>query len=111
MRRFISKNSGVKHIKYVDERPLSISEMYRRSILGIPLSCSRPKENNIPINNRFYTDDFDVLDIAIQNDMRIHEENKRQLLEKNAQYKKDQEEFKVWKELKQKEILERNNIE
>lgn len=68
---FVAINSGRKHKNFVDEPPLSVSEMYRRAIKGIPLSVPSPKNDNIPLNNRFYNDDFDVLDISIMNDKRL----------------------------------------
>lgn len=104
MRRYISQNSGVKHKNYVDETPLLLNEMYRRSLLGIPLSVPQPKDNNIPVNNRFYSDDFDVIDIAIKNDMRISEEERLKQLEANAKFKAEQDEFLAWKKQREAEI-------
>lgn len=95
--RHITKNSGRKHKNFVDERPLSISEMMRRATLGIPLSAYRPKDDNIPLNNRFYNDDFDVLDMSIKNDMRLSEEAKKAQLEQNAKLKAQRDEFEAWK--------------
>lgn len=99
---FVASNSGKTHKKYISESPLTVSEMYRRATLGIPLSVPRPKEDKIPLNNRFYTDDFDVLDVAIMNDMRLSEEQRKQQLLDNEARKKEVEEFNAWK--KQREI-------
>ena len=103
-KRFITKNSGVKHRKFVDERPLSIQEMYRRSVLGIPLSVPKPRCERIPINDRFYVDDFDVIDISIKNDMRISEEERTKRLEERKEMKRQHDEFLEWKKQKELEI-------
>lgn len=105
-RRYITKNSGRRHAQFVDEAPLTIAEMMRRAVNGIPLSVYKPKNDNIPINNRFYNDDFDVLDIAIKNDMRLSEEAKKRQLDENAKRKKEADEFKAWKIEQEKKALE-----
>ena len=94
---FVASNSGRKHKKFVDEAPLSVSEMYRRAVRGIPLSVPVAKNDNIPLNNRFYNDDFDVLDISIMNDMRITEEERKRRLEENEFRKKEMQAFQEWK--------------
>ena len=101
---FVASNSGRKHKNFVDDPPLSVSEMYRRAVKGIPLSVPRPKEDNIPLNNRFYNDDFDVLDIAIMNDKRLSEENRLAQLEANEKRKREKEEFDAWKLQREKEL-------
>lgn len=104
--RYITKNSGRRHAKFVDEAPLTIAEMMRRAVNGIPLSVYKPKNDNIPLNNRFYNDDFDVLDMAIKNDMRLSEEAKKRQLEENAKRKKEADEFKAWKIEQEKKALD-----
>lgn len=94
---FLVKNSGVKHKKFSNDKPLSIAEMMRRAQNGIPLSVYQPKNDNIPLNNRFYNDDFDVLDLAIKNDKRFAEEERKRLLEENAKRKAEIDKFEAWK--------------
>lgn len=101
---YTSVNSGRKHKNFVDEPPLSISEMYRRVINGIPLSIPKPRNENIPLNNRFYNDDFDVLDMAIMNDKRLSEEQRKKDLEANEKRKRDKEEFDAWKRERELEM-------
>ena len=95
--RFITHVSGRRHIGFVDEAPLTIAEMMRRAVNGIPLSVYQPKNDNIPLNNRFYNDDFDVLDVAIQNDMRLSKEAKKRQLDENEKVRKERDEFNKWK--------------
>lgn len=104
---YISDNRGVKHARFVDEAPLTVSEMYRRAISGIPLSIPKPKEDRIPLNDRFYVDDFDVIDVSIMNDKRISEEERKKRLEENEIRKKELQDFLDWK--KQREI-DLNNL-
>lgn len=104
MSRFINHNSGVKHIKFVDEAPISIQQMLIRSVNGLPLSVPRPKLERIPVNNRFYVDDFDVLDISIKNDMRISEEQKERIMRENKERKKQLDEFNAWKAKMEEEL-------
>lgn len=93
----ISVNSGRQHKNFVDEAPLSPSEMMRRAINGIPLSVPKPKDDKIPLNNRFYNDDFDVLDVIIQRNAQLTEEAKKRQLEENEKRKLYHEEFEAWK--------------
>lgn len=105
-KRYITLNSGRRHAKFVDEAPLTIAEMMRRAVNGIPLSVYKPKNDNIPLNNRFYNDDFDVLDTAIKNDVRLSEEAKKRQLEENTKRKKEMDDFKAWKLEQEKKALE-----
>lgn len=104
--RYITQNSGRRHAKFVDEDPITIAEMMRRAVNGIPLSVYKPNNDNIPLNNRFYNDDFDVLDMAIKNDMRLSEEAKKRQLDENAKRKKEIDDFKAWKVEQEKKALE-----
>ena len=106
---FVATNSGRKHKNFVDDPPLSVSEMYRRAVKGIPLSVPRPKDENIPLNNRFYNDDFDVLDVAIKNDKRLSEEERKKQLEANEKRKKDIEDFNAWKKQRELELNKLND--
>ena len=101
--RHITKVDARKHKNFVDEKPLSIAEMMRRAALGIPLSVYQPKNNNIPLNGRFYNDDFDVLDMSIKNDLRLSEESKKAMLEENEKRKAEKAEYEAWKLEKAKE--------
>lgn len=101
--RHITLNSGRKHKNFVDERPLTIAEMMRRASLGIPLSAFTPKNDNIPLNNRFYNDDFDVLDMAIKNDLRLSDEAKKEQIERNAKAKAEREAYEAWRHQQAKE--------
>ena len=95
---YVTDVSSTTHVKFDPQKPISIAEMMRRAQNGIPLSVYQPKNDNIPINNRFYNDDFDVLDLAIKNDKRISEESRRKQLEENAERKKQNDEFLAWKQ-------------
>ena len=106
----ISVNSGVKHAKFVDDPPLSVSEMYRRAVKGIPLSVPVQKDDRIPLNNRFYVDDFDVLDVSIRNDMRISEEERKKRLEENEFRKKEIQDYQEWKKQRQLESLNQSDV-
>lgn len=106
---YTAENSGVKHIKFQDDKPLTVTEMYRRALKGIPLSVPVAKEDRIPLNDHFYVDDFDVLDISIRNDKRITEELRQKKLKENEFRKKELESYKEWK--KQQELKKLNKDE
>lgn len=106
---YTAGNSGVKHVKFQDDKPLTVSEMYRRAVKGIPLSVPVAKEDKIPLNNHFYVDDFDVLDVSIRNDKRITEELRQQKLKENEFRKKEIESYREWK--KQQELKKLNKDE
>lgn len=108
--RFISETGKEPHALFVDERPLTISEMMRRAVNGIPLSVFKPKDDKIPLNGRFYNDDFDVLDTALKNDKRLSDEAKKALLEKQEKDKQDRRDFDSWKLEQQKKNIESSQI-
>lgn len=93
-----SRNNGDKHPLFVDERPLSVSEMYRRTLLGIPLSCPKPLCDRINLNGNFNTDMFDVLDTALANEVRISAENKQKDLLEQRKLDEERRLFKEWKD-------------
>lgn len=92
--RYVIKNSGVKHIGFVYEPPLSISEMMLRAQLGIPLSVPKQSFDRFTLNDRFYTDDFDILDVALRNEKRLSEEQKQALIDDNKRAKELQAKIK-----------------
>lgn len=102
---FHSHNSGDKHPLFENNPPLSVHEMYMRSLNGIPLSVPIPKSDKIPVNCNFFTDKFDSLDYVISQASRLSdEERERQKLE-NEKLKKEREEFEKWKLDQEKERL------
>lgn len=93
-----SRNSGDKHPRFVNERPMSVSEMYRRTILGIPLSIPQPLSDRINLNGNFHTDAFDVLDTALANEVRISQENKEKALLEQRKIDEERKMYNEWKE-------------
>lgn len=73
-------NSGKVHKGFVSEPPLTISEMMYRAQKGIPLSVPKNSFDKLSVNDKFYSDDFDILDIALRNEKRLSEEQKQALL-------------------------------
>ena len=96
-KRYHTKNSGEKHKLFVEEAPLSISEMMRRAQKGIPLSVPVQKFDKITLNDRFYSDEFDILDIALAEDYRLSEEHKKKLKEDHLSKQKEYDDLKAAK--------------
>ena len=94
--RFVSHLDTTPHPLKEDVPPLSIGEMLRRSVSGIPLSIPKPKEN-LPLNGNFFTDNFDVLDTALRLDTKIMNERKQELLQQKEKDKADRIAFEEWK--------------
>ena len=106
--RFVSTDSSEPHPKFQDVEPISIGEMMRRSILGIPLSVPVAPDDRIPINDSFYCDSMDVLDTAIRHNKKLVESKKDELLKKQEQIRKEQEEFRSWKKQQEQEALKKS---
>ena len=94
--RFVSHLDTTPHPLKEDVPPLSIGEMLRRSVSGIPLSIPKPKEN-LPLNGNFFTDKFDILDTALRLDTKILNERKQDLLKQKERDKADRIAFEEWK--------------
>lgn len=107
--RFVSRDSHEKHPMFVDQPPLTIGEMLRRSVNGIPLSIPKPPSNDVLVENKFFTDKFDVLDTAIRLDIKKSEERKKQEIESRKKQLEEHKEFLKWKEEQQRLALEHQN--
>lgn len=94
--RFVSHLDTTPHPLKEDVPPLSIGEMLRRSVTGIPLSIPKPKEN-MPLNGNFFTDKFDVLDTALRLDTKLSNQRKNEILQQKEKDKADRIAFEEWK--------------
>lgn len=101
----IAENSGKKHPLFENNPPLSVHEMYMRSISGIPLSVPVAKADRVPVNSNFFTDKFDSLDFVISQATRLSDEERERQKQDNEKLKKEREEFEIWKLEKEKERL------
>lgn len=72
-------------------------EILRRMKNNQPLSLSKPGMSNIPINNRFFNDKFDVLDTAIRFNRNLSNKIKEQQIKMNEENRKLHQEFLDWK--------------
>lgn len=108
---YTASNSGKKHPLFENNPPLSVSEMYHRSINGIPLSAPIAKSDRVPVNGNFFTDKFDSLDYVIRSAERLTEEERQKQLSENEKLRKEREEFQNWKLEQEKERLSKNNPE
>lgn len=94
--RHIVNISTDVHPLFEQTTPLSPAQMLRKVANGQPLSCPLPKPN-IPLNNKFFNDKFDILDTAIAVNRRLTEEAKRQMKEKREKELQLKKEFDDWK--------------
>lgn len=108
--KFVSQDSEDKHPLFVDESPLTVGEMLRRSITGIPLSIPKPRTNEALVDNKFFTDKFDVLDTAIRLDIKKSEELKKKELEEREKQKEQHAQFLKWQEEQKQKKLEQQTV-
>lgn len=102
--RFLSALDNTRHPLFDDSEPLSVAEMLRRSLNGIPLSVPKPKEN-LPLNGNFFSDKFDIIDTAIRNDMRLSKEKKEQLAAERKKRIEEVTAFRKWQEEQQRQQM------
>lgn len=95
--QFIAYNTGKEHPLKELTPPLSPAQMLRRLANGQPISASTPS-TNFPINNKFFTEKFDVIDTALHLDKKLKTEEREKAIKEREEAKKQHEEFLKWKE-------------
>lgn len=108
--RFVSRDSDEKHPLFVSQPPLTVGEMLRRSVNGIPLSIPKPRMNDALLDNKFFTDKFDVLDTAIRLDIKKSEERKKKELEERNKQIEERKAFIKWQEEQRQKALEQQTV-
>lgn len=95
--QFIAYNTGKEHPLKEINPPLTPAQMLRRLANGQPISASKPT-SNFPINNKFFTEKFDVIDTALRLDKKLKAEELEKALKEREEAKKQHDEFLKWKE-------------
>lgn len=100
--QFIAYNSGKEHPLKEVTPPLTPAQMLRRIANGQPISASTPTIN-LPINNKFFTEKFDVIDTALRLDKKLKSEEREKAIKEREEAKKLHQEFLEWK--KQQDVV------
>lgn len=92
----IALNSGEEHPKKEVTPPLSPAQMLRRMANGQPISASKPIPN-MPINNKFFSEKFDVIDTAIKLNKKLRADEAEKAKVQREKQKELHKEFLEWK--------------
>lgn len=93
---FVAVNSGEEHPRKETTPPLSPAQMLRRLANGQPISASKPTPN-MPINHKFFTEKFDVIDTAIRLNKKLRVDEAQKAKVEREKQKQLHKEFLEWK--------------
>lgn len=92
----VAVNSGEEHPRKEITPPLTPAQMLRRLANGQPISASKPTPN-MPINNKFFTEKFDVIDTAIRLNKKLRADEAEKAKVEREKQKQLHKEFLEWK--------------